>query len=663
MSLIVTGTCPGSIPQQFQHNQLRYKFTELSSRAPSSDDMVAAQTPIYSDTGELNDIRIEKERLINGARQLLLQNQPNHQKYRLYTKLKKLHEQRAIYLRWKAKRDFLVKYKEWEINDGQDKNQPELSLAKAEREIIEALNIQRILVRDFPAVSSAPQELLDLIKNLTRVNNDSAPLYYKKIQKKYSTAAETIESNFWMGEYYLGRKQYQKAEQHYKKVMKHKNHKMYASAVYKIGWNWLLADQQNRKSKKKSNNPIKIDKNKKKAITALKLVIRLTEGAKEKTLFNIHKEALSDIAYVWSLDQNDQVAQDFFQKYKYNSAWLEYLKHKATRFVRSQNYQEAIPILRRLILLDPLREDMAEIFNLYLDAIYRSQSPATLVANIKQLTPYKKKDHQWNQHWEETPILTKEMKNKIDFFVSGYGTLLHQEGEQEKNQDKLMAAANLYKIYTAKWPKSDKSSTYHYYLGTIHYQFEHLENAARRFQLAARKTKDNKLQLDSLWNQILCLSQLDENMQYPELPPLGKVPRPLAIHPLKQEWIEAVSLFTKKSPKQAESYQLRYGVGYTLLTYGHYAKAIAYLEKLGLEVPHNDFGRSSIETIISYLYEAEEWDTLISKSKFWLTQPQLIKAGLKKLLLESLQNGKHNKSLALKRLSEEEKSTIKVKAE
>lgn len=572
-----------------------------------------------------------RKETIKSIKQLLKSNISDFQKFELYLRLGEIYAERHDYLRDVEIKEYEKKYKSWD-RLGKKGREPKLSYRESNRELLNSASSFRKLVRLYPKHPRADAALYSLAKTLGRLNNDSAALYFKQLIRSHPNSPLIADAHLALGEYYFDNDKVLKAIKSYQSAIKYKDSKVYPYAVYKLGWAFYNSP---------ANNQRDTNKNIKKALSAFKLVVKLSEqNPGSNTGLNLRAEAIKDLVLVWAETEGVNEAFSYFSKKGMNKEFYDVLEHLGYIYTDQGKNKKAIEVYTRLLKEAPLRENNYNIHVKISDLHEKNHRPELVIADLKAMNRLYVKNSRWIEANQKNPGIIKEAYEKTELYTRRYSAIFHQLSQKQKNKRYLTSAKKGYALYLISFPSNPNAYELRYYYADVLYEFKDFQNASLEFiKVAKQKPKDGKYLKDSAYNAVICINNIDKVTKYPKLPPAGQIENPMPLPKIKKILIEAIDLYVSLLPKEKEGFPMRFTASETLFRYGHYRKALTRFDKIIYEIPREKQATSSLRVTLSYYNEKNDWNNLVSKSRKYLEYKPILSKENSKFIMSHIKEG------------------------
>ena len=333
---------------------LRHHHDDTKKSAPTKEDHAS-----YFSKGKVTE-NSAKEKLadkirvktIKSIKKLIRRKLKKERKFELYLRLGEIYAERHDYLRGVEIDEYEKAHNAWQRKNKKGK-EPRLYHKKSRAELLKSANAFRLLSRQYPQNRRTDAVLYALANTLSRLNNDNAVLYFKKLIKRYPKSSLIPDTQLALGEFYFDKHQVDLAMKHYKSAMKYKKSRVYIYAIYKLGWSYY-----NLKSKSESETK----KNIKKSIAAFKLVVKLSESS-DRSSFDLRQEAIKDLTMVWADTGGSKKAEDYFMDNGEESAFYNVLERMGNLYRERGDNRKAISSYLRLVDESPDRKNNPEVYS------------------------------------------------------------------------------------------------------------------------------------------------------------------------------------------------------------------------------------------------------------------------------------------------------------
>ncbi len=591
----------------------KYKQVE----APNVEDYVKYFTkPQASSVNSPAAIKADALRLktIESIKSLVDSNQitPNR-KFELLLRLGETYIERHNYLRAVEIEDYTQKHEAWE-RDGKKDKEPTLRHNQSKREITKAVNSFRKLVNEFPRHPRTDAALFALAQTLSRMDNDNALMYYKRLLKTHPNSALVPDTYLALGEHYFDRHKISKAIDNYKSAMQYKDHKAYPYAVYKLGWAHYNEDGKSENDQAKSLQ---------KAVAAFKLVIKLSDKKKaRKSHVDLRSEAINDLVVVWADAEDIKSAWEYFAEIDEKEKFYKMLERLGLIYAEQGKNAQAIKVFTRLLSESPLRENNPNIYAELAQLHELENQPMAVVSDLKTMQSLYLGETAWTKQNKEK---IADARQKVKKNLHRYSTLFHDLGQKTKSKVALKAASELYKAYLQSFADSVKSYEIRYYLAEILYGFKEYEEASYHYLIVSKQQpKTGKYLKDSAFNAVAALNKAVKKANFPKAPPGGQSSKKLPIPALQKKLIEAIDNYVTLLPSEKFSHPMRFTAAQVHFEYGYYDEAIKRFLDITKVIPKTKQARTATKIVLAFKADREQWAEVIDLGKKFLKEKDLM---------------------------------------
>jgi TolA-binding protein len=580
--------------------------------APTVEDHAA-----YFSANETNGVTLEalvaadKLRLktINSIESLLKSKKKSIRRFELLLRLGELHVERHDYLRHVEMEKYSKQYDAWEKTPKAKRGkEPQLDISSSKSAMTRGVNSFRKLVREYPKHRRTDAALFSLAKALARLGKSTAANYFKQLLKSHPRSPLIPDATLALGEFYFDRRQVNDAITYYKKVMKFKKHQAYPYSVYKLGWAYYNAQSKNDKEQSKYY---------KKAVTAFKLVVKLSDRDKKRKRrgLDLKDEAIRDLIMVWAEAEDVRSAWRYFRTIGEKGSFYTMLERLGQIYNEQGKNSKAIALYARILKEAPKRDSNPEIHAKLVDLHDRSGQIPQVVSRLKEMSDTYVGDSPWLGHNRKDKTLVSDAAKKAEHKLHYYGTLYHQRGQKAKDKTYLKSASAIYGIYLDKFADNPNTYDVRFYLAEILYDFKRYESASDHYLIVAKAKKNGKYTKPAALNAVAALNQNVLAKKFGKLPPAGQVRSPIGIPPAKEKLVSTIDEYVKLLPDQKEGHAMRFTAAQTYFDYGHYDKAIKRFDDITKEIPKTKQAKSAARVILGYHAEKQDWPNLIAWSR------------------------------------------------
>ena len=464
-----------------------------------------------------DDLRLQTIQSINT---LLNSKMKEERKFELYLRLGELYTERHDYIRELEIRDFETKFKAWQAQKGKAQGkEPNLTYKKSKAQLHLSVAAFRKIVKDFPKHPRADAAMFALAKTLLQLESDNAVFYFDKIIKDYKDSVLLPETYLALGEHYFYKHNMTKALGYYKQAIRFKDSKIYTFAVYKLGWAFFNVASNSDKNQEKN-----VDK----AITAFKLVVKLSDSKENQgRSFNLKHEAINDLIVVFADYRRTEEALAYFQSVGEKDAFYDMLDRMGNQYVEIGESAKAIAIFNRLLSEAPDRARNFEVYSTLASLYHNASDSANLVKTMIRMNGIFIKPSSWQEANSADEELLAKAAEKTQKQIHRYGTLYHKQGMKAEKKPYLLSAIKLYELFLASFPKAPEAYELRFYFAELHFYFKNYDKAADEYLIVSRL--DGKYKEDSARRAVIAMKNIDDAQKYAKLPPLGQVGKALPV--------------------------------------------------------------------------------------------------------------------------------------
>ncbi len=565
-------------------------------------------------------------------------------KFELYLRLGELYVERHDFLRYVEIEDYNIAYEKWELG-GKKGPAPQLNNHSSRAHLLEAANTFRNLSTLYPKHPRLDSILFSLARNLSRLGNDNAVLYYDKLLKNYPNSPLVPETHLALGEHYFEKNIMSSALEQYKKAITYKDSEVYPYAIYKLGWAYFNAQYK---------NPTEYSENLKKTVAAFKLVVKLaqTQSEKFKNVVLLKDEAINDLIVVWAEAEDIVSAWTYFRSMGNEESFYTMLDRLARIYIDQGQNTKAITVLERILKEAPSR--LLNLENqLMLVELYDAAGDLPRVSShFSKLAKNYTEDSVWGKaNKAKSPEAIAEANEKIPRSMHRHAAIYHNNGLKTGKTVILNTALDLYALLLEDFPKYPGNVEIRFNFAELNMYMKKYDIAAREYVKVSRTDmRDGKWAKTSALNAIAAVNKIIEGKKYEKLPPPGEVAQQMNIPLEKVRLIEVVDNYVELYPSEPNIPELRAVCAHIQFMYGHYTKAVERYEAIITLKPQTKEAREATKIVINYLAKRQEWDKVIAATDLMMKNTALMSdPKTKEFALQSLKNAHFNKGLALEK--------------
>lgn len=591
-----------------------------------------------------------RRKTIASIKDLLGSKKKSVRRFELLIRLGELHVERHDYLRDIEMTSYASTWDAWQ-KGGKKGPEPKLDTKGSEEEMTNGANAFRKLVTEFPKHPRTDAALYALAKTLARMGKDTSIDYYKQLIRSFPKSPLLPDTYLSLGEWYFDKHNIPEALANYKKVLDFKTHRAYPYAVYKLGWAYYNASA-------KDDEEVKA--NYKKAVTAFKLVVKLSDKEKKdgvpKRNLDLREEAIRDLIMVWADAEDVASAWKYFKTIGEQEAFYTMLDRLGNIYAEQGKNQQAIAVFQRLLKDSPKRENNPQVHAKLLELYDLTNDIPAVVAELRDMHKLYLGQSSWVAAQKTNPAAPEEAKRLVELNTHRYGALFHQRGQKAKSEGYLKHAADVYALYLQSFPETANAYDIRYYLAEILFDFKQYEPAAQHYLVVAKADPKGKYMKPAAVNAVAAMNQLVFATKWPQLPPAGQVTKPIEIPSAKKKLVETIDQYVLLLPKDKEGEPMRFSAAQVFFEYGHYPEAIARFEKITKEIPETKQARTAVKVVLGFYADKEDYNNLINWGQAFARQDKLLDAELKKYVTDLLQGSMFKRALAFEKAKKHDRA-------
>lgn len=561
-----------------------------------------------------------------------------NKKFELYLRMGELYVERHDYLRGKEIESFVKEYDKWQ-NEGAKNKEPVINHQNSKNELTKGTNAFRSLVTKYPKHPRLDAVLMELGRNLTRLNNDNAIMYYNQLLTEYPKSKLIPDVYLALGEHYFDKHDINNALKNYRKAMDFKDHRVYPYAVYKLGWSHFNYNNQNPQEEKENLN---------KALAAFKLVIKLADKNKDNSaLTNLREEAVKDLVLVWAEIEDVDAAWAYFKTIGENDAFFVLLERLGGIYSEQGKSDKALAVYNRLLNQAPNRESSPKIHENIARLYEVTNKPELIVSTLDTMAKLYVNNGAWVKAQKDAPKeLFEGVAKQLENSLYRYAATFHNSGIKRDGKRSFVLARDSYLIYLRSFPEHANAYTIRYNLADIYFNLNEYDQAASEYMTVSQNKSESKFLKDAAMNAVVSMNKIIEIKKYPALPPPGEVAEPVAIPSEKLKLIKTLENFVALLPKEKNSSNFTMTASNIYFSYGHYEKAITQYKGIIETYPETKEAENSVQIVINFFAKHKKWPDMVAFIGSVSSKPNLLKEPkLRDFVSKSLQNATFNLAL------------------
>lgn len=537
----------------------------------------------------------------------------------LWLRLAELYVEKSRLFNFRAQSKFDKDIAEWEAS-GQKGPAPKLDANVPKTYNQKAIQLYEWFLADFPNDPKADQALFFLGYNYVELDQIKKGVqYYEQLTKKFPRSPYVSESHFALGEYYFDNRQWAKAQANFKRVLEIKTARLYAFALYKMGWCYYRLG--------------KVDA----AIKTLEQVIyhsrRQVEVSKSQGLKSVNRirlasEALKDIVPFYADIRDFKNAKEYFLNLGGEKALFPLLERLAYVYSDSGKQEPARYIFKQLLSMRPTApkafDYQYQIVQNYSSRGDRSIFKSELFSWINEYSP----ESDWARANNNDVDLQRRAYELRETTLRNYILQNHQTAQNSRSPVAQKNAREGYEIYMKIFSKSDKYAEIRFFYGELLYDMHMFDAAAVQYDWVAENSgKENKYYEQAVLNAVLSAEKnlpKDEDVRKKA----GDDLNPLPYGAAEQKFITSAERYLKSFPKGEKVPDIRFKLGRIAYTYNHFDEALVIFQDIAKKYPKTQYATYAANLILDIYNLKKDYEGLAKAGTELMQSSELMSAGV-----------------------------------
>ena len=426
---------------------------------------------------------------------------------------------------------------------------------------------------------------------LSRLGNDNAHFYYRKLIQQANNRGIAPYVNLAQAEHLFAAGKYHQAQKYYRKAIALRKHNAYPFAVYKLGWNYYYL-----RAKERKYLPL--------AIKAFKKSITVTRNSKHQELRTLHRDAVSDLAHVWSELKDIKAAKKFFTGMNKHKAWHFTLQRTAQLYKEQNQKAKAIAVYKKLLQATAQLPESPDHLQELLKLLFDSGKHQQLVSYVQKIPEHfvQKKSTWYLRHKNHTK--TSQRISALNESVWRYARLLYELGTNPRYQDARKYARSVIKVYLLTFPNSKNYLQARFLLAEILYEFNYLERSTRHYlAISNRGNRDAPLTKISALNAIKSMRKL--------LNTVDDFTKSESAN-LQLKYKGTIDNYLHLFPEEADARSLLLTAAQMELKLKNIKRAQMRLQTLITTFPDGEEAEQAVRIAIKLMVKSKDWRTVIA---------------------------------------------------
>jgi len=400
---------------------------------------------------------------------------------------------RAIY--YKEMQEYDKRVQAWVKAQEKDPNAPEPKIDNRKSQVYtkQAMDVYRIILKKYKEYRRRDEVLFTMGYNLYESGNKSEGVkMYWELIKSHPESRFVPDAYLAMGEHYFNANDVFNAKKAYERALKFKQSKVYAFALYKLGWcDYNLGDYDA-------------------SLKKFKQVVELAEreramGEKgDRNKIQLKREALNDMILAFSQVDALDGAEEYYLSQVGKKKTLEYMRKLAKTYETQGKAEMTVKSFRRLLNEYPTNPDCPAFHNSIVLAYRKMNMRDKVKREINRLIDQYKPGTHWAEVNKDNKIAIKKANSLVEASLRDLVTSYHKEAQETKRWDTYNLARSIYGKYLDTFPKSEYAYKLRWYYADILYKMGDFYGSAHQYAKVVDEDPEGDFSQEASYNAVLC---------------------------------------------------------------------------------------------------------------------------------------------------------------
>ena len=549
-----------TLPQQTYYNNSKRQHVDFGSIQPPRSSEIMSSEGVDNNRVALEKVTDQQIKELFKLTQKL-KNSPNRGE--LWLRLAELYVEKADYISSRKQIEYEAKLKLF--NEKKISRKPIIDLSESREYNKKSIQLYEYYVRDFKNEKKMDQALYFLGFNYFEIGEvKKGTAYYTRLFTEYPNSHYVNEAYFSVGEYYFDTNQWSVAYENYSRVIKSKDSRLFAFAIYKGAW--CLYKQGRTKE----------------GMKYLEMIVRLSD--KQANFAKLDDEAKRDLV-VFYVDVGDPSnAYDYFKDMFGESKVFAELE-KLAYFYTDKGYKEKSHIIfKKLIELNPTHPKTYDYQYQIVSSYVNLLNNQTFRKELYDLIKNYGKESDWHKANSAKSELVQNSLKMSESFLRAYILHHHQAAQNSKGKVSQEMTLEGYKLYLAEFKDSSYYPDMMFFYGELLYDMQHYGEAAEQYQWVAKNAPNGKYGAKSSMNMILGLEKdlpTEEEMQKR----VNKSTERIDFDPKVKKFVENGEWYLVTYPKGEKNVELRFRMARLYYLSNHFDEAEKHFKIIVKDYP------------------------------------------------------------------------------
>jgi tetratricopeptide (TPR) repeat protein len=531
---------------------------------------------------------------------------------------------RAIYYTEMQEYDKSVEAWVKEQEKNPDAKEPKLDSRKSQVYTKQAMDVYRIILGRYKDYRRRDEVLFTMGYNLYESGNKSEGVkMYWDLIKSHPDSRFVPDAYLAMGEHYFNANDVFNAKKAYERALTFKTSKVFAFALYKLGWcDYNLGDYDS--SLKKFKEVVTL---------ATQEAARGSEGDKNK--IQLKREALNDMVLAFSQVDALDAAEEYYLSQVGKQKTLEYMRKLAKTYEKQGKAEMTAKSFRRLLNEYPTDPDCPAFHNSIVLAYRKMNMRDKVKQEINRLIDQYKPGTQWAEVNKDNKMAIKKANSLVEASLRDLVTSYHKEAQETKRWDTYNLARTIYAKYLETFPDSEYAYKLRWYYSDILYKMGDFYGSAQEYAKVVEKDAKGAFSEEAAYNAVLswdkCIEMRDrknedcrkwkpkegkiklskeesrtikeEKMDFIKKGKLSKDEMEMKEIPFfEKKFLAAADVFAKVAPKHEMYIPIRFKSAFFFYQYRHYKEMARRFGEIIERYPNNQFALRAVRLSLNTMY-------------------------------------------------------------
>lgn len=516
---------------------------------------------------------------------------------------------------------------------------PNLDFQESDGIIAEAMESLQDIFNKHPHFNMDPKLLFQMGHMKLVTNNENAVFYFKKIIRRFK------KHNVWakkaqlgLAEYYYGKRNFKKADLHYKNAVIARLPGISHYAAYKRGWIKAIGSIKQKDSSNRYQSAVSIWRRLLNDHYARRSQFHRSSAAKF-----LARNISRDLVWIWSQNYKLEPARSFFATVPYgNEYYFKTLERIGWLHLTKGRHDESVKSYNQLFKSDPSRKNRLRAQMDLINLLFKNDQPLQLQAQVQSISAiFSNPKHPWMRKHGKKRRLVENYRTKMHSILLEKSAFYQSRYDSKQSATDLKVASVLYANYLLLFPNGNQAAAIHYLFAKSLDSLGEKQKAVKHYHKVVISKKSVVSDRKQAANRMIEIQRS-----------LVKSSKgtPGVLSDTQRTFYQVGKTYINTYPRSSESISLRHELAMMLFKHGHKKQSLTLFHNLVTNFPTSSEAKTSVSAVISYFVSRKDTNNTIYWAERFLKHAENLGSDVTAKTVKHLETAMWNRAVHSKRI-------------